>query len=79
MAAGREKRPAARTQRQPILQRFGGAGAWPFAFPLVVAAQARLVFFHLYFELAEGLFASGAHVFAEAGGMERPSRQGQIQ
>jgi hypothetical protein len=39
------------------------------ALPLVVVAQARLVFLYLRFQFGEGLFASGANIFAGTGGM----------
>ena len=45
------------------------------ALPLVVVAQARLVFLYLRFQFGEGLLAGGADVFAGAGGMHGASGQ----
>src|ERR1700730_10869323 len=61
------------------LRRLDGSPVGPLALPLVVSAQARLVFFHLHLKLAEGLLARGAQVFAVAGGVERASGQGKSQ
>jgi len=45
------------------------------ALPLVVVAQARLVFLYLRFQFGEGLLAGGANVLAGARGMHRASGQ----
>lgn len=49
-----------------------------FAFPFVIFAQARLVFFHLGFDFAEGFFAACAEMSVLRSGVQSASRQIEI-
>jgi len=56
----------------------GGFYEGAFAFPLMVFAEDRLVFFQLAFEFAESLSTAAAGIFRGAGGVQGAGGQGQI-
>jgi len=56
-----------------------GAGFGAAALPFVIFAEAGLVFFDLRFDVMEGFFAAGAHVFVACGGLERAGGKREIQ
>src|SRR5258708_26607956 len=66
-------------RRQPKTGSRQNFFAVPFAFPLVIFAQERLVFLHLFFELGEGLLDAGTSVGAEAGGMQSAGGEREVQ
>src|SRR5260370_36899224 len=66
-------------RRQPKTGSRQNFFAVPFAFPLVIFAQERLGFLHLFFQLVECLRDAGTNVGAEAGGMQSAGGEREVQ
>jgi hypothetical protein len=69
-----------RADRQPESSaEHGDASFGTLPFPLVIAAQARLMLFYLCFQFAESLLAARSHIASLPRGVQRSGGHGQIE